>query len=74
MDFHSFPPFTADVLTVLRLPRTWGASLKIRRLIHVRFTPKRGHSSLRPACPLGANSGHRAAIDPFSAGPDFPAV
>jgi len=50
----------------------------------VRFTPESGHSPTRSECLLwadfvasatkSANSGHRAAIDPFSASLDFLAI
>jgi hypothetical protein len=34
--------------------------------IHVRFTPESGHVQCNSACPLWANSGHRARFTPNS--------
>jgi hypothetical protein len=42
--------------------------------LDVRFTSKSRHCREQFGCPLSANSGHSAAIDPFSASPDFPTV
>jgi hypothetical protein len=41
---------------------------------HVCYSPKSGHWHTTFGCPLCAKSGHRAAIDPFSASLDFPAI